>query len=154
MAPPEKASRDGRAARKDPDLLAFGEQLRARRDAAGLTQEDLAHAAGLHTTYIGQIERGERNLTYKNVLRLAWGLDVPPSEIVPQELLKPSAPEPELSKAQEAMVALLAEGKSAREIAASRKTSTAAVQATLRRACKAVGVSGTDELAAWARQRG
>lgn len=154
MAPPAKGRRTARPASKDPDLVAFGEQLRARRETAGLTQEDLAHAAGLHTTYIGQIERGERNLTYRNVLRLAYGLDVPPSEIVPQELLKPSAPEPDLSEAQEEIVALLAEGKSAREIAASRKTSTASVQAALRRICKAVGVDGTGELASWARERG
>lgn len=50
-----------------------------------MTQEGLAHAAGLHWTYIGQIERGERNLTYKNVLKLARGLGVEPSELMPSE---------------------------------------------------------------------
>ena len=47
-----------------------------------MTQEELAHAAGLHWTYVGQIERGERNLTYKNVLRLARGLSIAPVELV------------------------------------------------------------------------
>lgn len=47
-----------------------------------MTQEELGHAAGLHWTYIGQIERGERNLTYKNLLRLARGLEVGPASLV------------------------------------------------------------------------
>jgi len=67
---------------KDPDLLAFGERLRAQRHAAQLTQEALANQAGLHWTYIGQIERGERNLTLKNILRLAEGLGVAPAALI------------------------------------------------------------------------
>jgi transcriptional regulator with XRE-family HTH domain len=67
---------------KDPELLAFGARLRALRLERGLTQEALADAGGLHWTYVGQIERGQRNLTYKNILRLATGLGVNPSELV------------------------------------------------------------------------
>jgi len=67
---------------KDPELVAFGERLRALRHGAGLTQEALAHQAGLHWTYVGQIERGERNLTLRNVLRLADGLGVEPARLV------------------------------------------------------------------------
>ncbi len=67
---------------KDEDLVAFGGRVRAHRKAAGLTQEVLAHQAGLHWTYIGQIERGERNLTVKNVLRLARGLGVRPGALL------------------------------------------------------------------------
>ena len=63
---------------RDPELVAFGARVRALRDDAGLTQEALAAAAGLHWTYIGQVERGQRNLTYKNILRLARGLGVDP----------------------------------------------------------------------------
>jgi len=48
-----------------------------------MTQETLADAAGLHWTYIGQIERGERNLSYKNVLKLARGLSVDPARLMP-----------------------------------------------------------------------
>ncbi len=67
---------------KDPDLTAFGTRVRALRLGAGLTQEGLAEAAGLHWTYIGQIERGERKLTLKNTLRLAHGLGVAPARLV------------------------------------------------------------------------
>ncbi|MEX1141624.1 MAG: helix-turn-helix transcriptional regulator [Thermoleophilaceae bacterium] len=80
----KRAARPTRGA-KDPELVAFGERVRELREAAGMTQEGLAHAAGLHWTYIGQIERGERNLTYKNVLKLARGLGVEPSELMPSE---------------------------------------------------------------------
>lgn len=67
---------------KDPELVAFGKRLCELRHAADLTQEALAHAAGLHWTYIGQIERGERNLSYKNVLKLARGLGVDPADLM------------------------------------------------------------------------
>ena len=68
--------------KKDPEMVAFGKRLLALRKAADLTQEGLAHAADLHWTYIGQVERGERNLSYKNVLRLAKGLGVEPRRLV------------------------------------------------------------------------
>lgn len=68
--------------KKDPEMIAFGKRLVSLRKEADLTQEGLAHAAGLHWTYIGQIERGERNLTYKNILRLARGLKVEPARLV------------------------------------------------------------------------
>ena len=67
---------------KDSELVAFGQQVRVLRHKAGLTQEALAEQAGLHWTYVGQIERGERNLTLKNILRLAIGLGVRPGELV------------------------------------------------------------------------
>lgn len=62
--------------------MAFGRRLLELREAAGMTQEALAHAAGLHWTYVGQIERGERNLSYKNLLKLARGLGLEPAELV------------------------------------------------------------------------
>lgn len=67
---------------RDPELLALGHRLRGLRADAGLTQEALAEASELHWTYIGQIERGERNLTYLNILALARGLGVSPSLLV------------------------------------------------------------------------
>lgn len=62
--------------------MAFGARVRALRDKADMTQEELAHAADLHWTYVGQIERGERNATIKNVLKLARGLRVDPAQLV------------------------------------------------------------------------
>lgn len=63
---------------RDPEQVAFGQRLRSLRSEAGLTQEALAEAAGLHWTYIGQVERGERNLTLRSILALARGLQVKP----------------------------------------------------------------------------
>jgi transcriptional regulator with XRE-family HTH domain len=65
-----------RPKKKDPELVAFGARLKVLRNDLGLSQEALADAAGVHWTYVGQIERGERNLTYKSILKLARGLDV------------------------------------------------------------------------------
>ena len=67
---------------KDPAIVAFGKRLRALRHAAAMSQVQLARAAGVHDTYIGQIERGERNLSLRNVLRLAHGLEVAPGALV------------------------------------------------------------------------
>lgn len=71
---------------KDSELVALGGRLSELRKKAGMTQEALAHAAGLHWTYVGQIERGERNLTYKNVLKLARGLGIEPSELMQDQV--------------------------------------------------------------------
>lgn len=61
----------------DDDLLReFGDRLRTARRQAGLSQEALAHEAGLHRTYIGSVERGERNIALLNILTLATVLGV------------------------------------------------------------------------------
>lgn len=57
----------------------FARNLRSLRTAAGLTQEELAHLAGLHRTYVGSVERGERNISIRNVDKLAKVLKVDPS---------------------------------------------------------------------------
>lgn len=81
---PDRARQSGkRQGNKDRELVAFGRRVLALRKRAGMTQESLAAASGLHWTYVGQIERGERNLTYKNVLKLARGLRVSPAELMP-----------------------------------------------------------------------
>jgi transcriptional regulator with XRE-family HTH domain len=71
MAKPRKPDQD-----KEPELVAFGRVIAELRNARGMTQEALAHAAELHWTYIGQVERGERNLSYGSVRKLARGLGV------------------------------------------------------------------------------
>ncbi len=53
----------------------FAQNLREARKAKGLSQEDLAELADLHRTYIGSVERGERNISIDNMERLAISLD-------------------------------------------------------------------------------
>lgn len=62
-------------------LLAFGARVRALRQKAGLTQEQLAHAAGLHRAEVGFIERAEREPGITIVLPLATALGVNPGEL-------------------------------------------------------------------------
>jgi len=54
--------------------LAFGRAVRRRREAARISQERLAGLAGIHRTYIGDVERGERNLGLVNMHRIARAL--------------------------------------------------------------------------------
>lgn len=61
---------------------AFGKAVRKHREAAGVSQEQLADLAGIHRTYIGDVERGERNLGLVNVYRIADALNVTVSELV------------------------------------------------------------------------
>jgi transcriptional regulator with XRE-family HTH domain len=65
-----------------PAARAFGERVRARRQELGESQEQLAEASGLHWTFVGQVERGRRNLTLHNILKLARALEVDPAELV------------------------------------------------------------------------
>jgi transcriptional regulator with XRE-family HTH domain len=65
-----------------PAARAFGERVRARRHELGESQEQLAHDCGLHWTFVGQVERGRRNLTLHNILKLAAGLGIDPAELV------------------------------------------------------------------------
>ena len=64
-------------------LQALGEAIRARRsEIDGLSQEGLADLAGMHRTYVSEIERGLRNPSYRNLVKLATALEVPLSELV------------------------------------------------------------------------
>lgn len=60
----------------------FGERVRTRRHELGQSQEQFAVACGLHWTFVGQVERGQRNLTLHNILKLAEALGVDPGELV------------------------------------------------------------------------
>lgn len=68
--------------KKDPELVALGRRVRELRVRVGKSQEALAHDADrLHWTYVGQIERGERNPSFKNFKKLARGLEVDVAEL-------------------------------------------------------------------------
>ena len=58
------------------EIKQFGTRVRALRTKRGWSQEELASRAGLHWTYVGGIERGERNPSLRNILRLARALQV------------------------------------------------------------------------------
>ncbi len=62
--------------------LRFGKAVRARRLALGISQEELAFRAGLHRTYVGDVERGVRNISLANISRLATALGCRASELL------------------------------------------------------------------------
>lgn len=72
-----------------PECVAFGDRVRARRKELGLSQEGLADRSGIHWTYVGSVERGERNIALVNILRLAAALDINPAVLI--DSLAPSA---------------------------------------------------------------
>jgi transcriptional regulator with XRE-family HTH domain len=59
----------------------FGKRVRELRQARSLSQEELAFKTGLHRTYLGGIERGERNPSLKNIKAIAKALGVSLSEL-------------------------------------------------------------------------
>jgi DNA-binding XRE family transcriptional regulator len=60
----------------------FAANLKIVREARGLSQEALAHDAGLHRTYVGSVERGERNISIDNIERLARALGVEAGDLL------------------------------------------------------------------------
>lgn len=69
-----------------PIRINLAQNLRSRRASLGLSQEALADLAGLHRTFVGSVERSERNLSVDNLARLAAALNIEPSDL----LRKPS----------------------------------------------------------------
>jgi transcriptional regulator with XRE-family HTH domain len=68
--------------RSAPDVRErFGFAVKARREELGLTQEDLAHRAGIHRTYLSDVERGGRNVCLVNIERVASALDIRLSDL-------------------------------------------------------------------------
>lgn len=68
--------------RAGPDIRErFGAAVRDRREALDLTQEAFAELAGIHRTYLSDIERGTRNPSLINIERLATALSLKPSEL-------------------------------------------------------------------------
>lgn len=63
-------------------LKRLGKAVRARREATGLSQEALADAAGIDRSHMGKIERGERNVTLLNLIKIAAALNGLPSDLL------------------------------------------------------------------------
>ena len=74
--------RKEKAGDPDPVLMAFGLAIQKRRREMGISQEEAAARAGIHRTYFADVERGTRNVGIRNVVAIAKGLDVTPSELL------------------------------------------------------------------------
>lgn len=68
---------------RQPALVALGQQIRKVRRERGFSQEDFAYSAGLDRSYYGGVERGERNLSALNLMRIAAALQVEVGELFP-----------------------------------------------------------------------
>ncbi|SUW59931.1 anaerobic benzoate catabolism transcriptional regulator [Burkholderia oklahomensis] len=67
---------------KDGNLVSLGAAIRARRKELVMSQEALADFAELDRSHMGKIERGERNVTFMNIVRIARALQLLPSELL------------------------------------------------------------------------
>lgn len=67
---------------KNPVLLLFGKRVQEIRKSHALSQEQLAELVGVHRTYIGMIERAEKNITLLNIAKLAKALNIDMSELL------------------------------------------------------------------------
>lgn len=63
-------------------LIQFGKAVRLHREALRITQEELADRANFHRTYIGQVERGERNPSFISILVIAKALNITPLSLL------------------------------------------------------------------------
>ena len=63
-------------------LLSLGEIIREKRKALGYSQEGFADLVGLHRTYIGSVERGEKNISFINLHKIAEKLNISLSELL------------------------------------------------------------------------
>lgn len=63
-------------------VATFGANVRARRGQLGISQEELAERSGLHRTYIGMIERCEKNVTIYNIERISRALNVSAADML------------------------------------------------------------------------
>jgi transcriptional regulator with XRE-family HTH domain len=69
--------------RKHPALIKIGQKIRELRKSKGFSQESFADEVGLDRTYMGGIERGERNIAAINIIRIAKALKVEIGELFP-----------------------------------------------------------------------
>ncbi|MBP7861543.1 helix-turn-helix transcriptional regulator [bacterium] len=79
-------------------VLLLCEEVRDRRQKLNLSQSEVSRRSGLHRSYIGDLERGARNLSVKNLARVALALNISPSSLVKRaekRLLNGNQPIPE-----------------------------------------------------------
>lgn len=69
--------------KKTPERKAFGMKVRMRRYEIEMTQEELAEKAELHPTYVGSVERGERNIALENIIAISKALGCSPKDLMP-----------------------------------------------------------------------
>ena len=62
--------------------IAFGREMRRCREAKSWSQEELSRQSGLHPSYVGQTERGMRNVSLTNILRIADTLGTPAEQLI------------------------------------------------------------------------
>ncbi len=67
---------------KHATLIKFGQMVRDQRKKLGLSQEKLAELADVHRTYVGMIERGEKNITLLNIEKFAKALKIPAKQLL------------------------------------------------------------------------
>ncbi|EAM7648481.1 helix-turn-helix transcriptional regulator [Escherichia coli] len=66
----------------DTNLKLLGESIKKARTLLGISQEELAFRSMLHRTYISSVERGERNISFLNLIKIAKALEISPSELI------------------------------------------------------------------------
>ena len=71
---------------RDPRLVAFGQRVRAIRKQKGLSQEGLAALADIDRSYMGHIERGEKNITLTKIYQIADALEVTAEHLLDNQL--------------------------------------------------------------------
>lgn len=67
---------------KNSIIIRFGKRVRQERTKRDLSQEQLAELANVHRTYVGMVERGEKNITLFNIERIAKALKISVSELL------------------------------------------------------------------------
>ncbi|MFS0555779.1 helix-turn-helix domain-containing protein [Brevibacillus reuszeri] len=90
----------------------LGNRIRFLRKVKGLSQEQLGELSGLHTNYIGQVERGEKNVTVESLEKIAKGLDV-----TLEELFRHIDPSPQADELQQLLDLLAERSTQDRELA-------------------------------------
>jgi transcriptional regulator with XRE-family HTH domain len=80
----EKGRSGSHNRKKTPERKVFGLNVRMRRYQIEMTQEELAERAELHPTYVGSVERGERNIALENIIALARALECSPKDLMPE----------------------------------------------------------------------